>query len=420
MNKKHTDIKDYILTFLIATFVVITFCLCVELNLLFASEDKVNQEELNMANLAKFCTIGELEKRREKEPSGYLVDIKLAQIYESLQKYDKADEYYNSALKKSQRSDYSLYSYAIFCADRSLYGLSATLAEELSSVNKNHNLYKAKIYERLGDNLTINNQILAATKAFQVAYKYANAINDNDYYILIKQKFAYSNINAADYYISKNDPKEAISYLKNSIKIYDTLIARYKLGLIYIEIDKVQADRYISYVFNKNPYIVNPYIYNQLLNDLINISKIENKPGSLNYYSVKLSRFKKQLLQYYIYKGDILINNIQIKNTKKLFDKKNSYNLVYDIRNNTKNVIRSLYIKTEIVINSNTYTLEKKVITYPSEISYYDIAKDITMKLPSDINFINILSENDAIIKFYAKKKEQAPWVLVKIEQLNF
>ena len=62
--------------------------------------------------------------------------------------------------------------------------------------------------------------------------------------------------------------------IKNSIKIYDTLIARYKLGLIYIEIDKVQADRCISYVFNKNPYIVNPYIYNQLLNAGTKINEI--------------------------------------------------------------------------------------------------------------------------------------------------
>lgn len=420
MNKKVNYVKEYILTFIIATFVVVTFCLCFELNLLFVSEQKVNQEELSMANLSKFCTIGELEKRRAKDPSDYFVDIKLAQIYESLSELDKADEYYISALKKSARSDFSLYSYAIFCANHNLYATSAILAEELSSNNKKHNFYKAKIYETLGDNLEKTNQPLAANKAYQVAYKYSKALNDNSYINVIRQKFANSYVSVADYNVQDKKPQEAIASLKNSIKILDTPIARYKLGLINIEFDKVEADRYISSVFNIDPYLVNPYIYNKLLNDLIMESKENNKPGSLNYYSIKLERFKKQLNDYYVYKDDILIDNAAIKSVKKMFSKKQNFVLFFDLRNNTKHQIRSLFVKVELVVNSKIYNVEKKIISHSNMLGYYDVLEQVNFKLPFGDDIINVNSKNDAIVKFYLKKREDAPWTLIGIEQLNF
>ena len=420
MNKKHNYIKEYVLTFIIATLVVVTFCLCFELNLLFVSEKKVNQEELNMANLSKFCTISELEKRRIAQPSDYLVDIKLAQIYESLEKFDKANEFYLSALKKSARSDFSLYSYAMFCANHSLYGTAATVAEELSSNNKYHNLYKAKIYKSLGDNLEKENQILAANKAFQVSYKYAKALDDDEYIKLITEKFAKSYIGVADYNIQLKNLQDAILNLNNSIRILDTPLARYKLGLINIDIDKIEADRFISSAFDENPYLVNPYIYNKLLNDLMSEAKSANKQSSLNYYSMKLNRFKKQLLKYYIYKDDIFIENVKIAQSKKLFSKNEKYILSFDLKNNTKFSLNSLFMKLEIAINSKTYTIEKKLLTYGKSLGYYEKLEQIQFELPKDATFITVPFKNDVIVKFYAKKRKNAPWTLIGIEQLNF
>lgn len=417
MNKDN-HFKEYILTFVIASIVVITFCLCFELNLLFSTEQKVNEEELNMANLSKFCTISELEKRRNASPSDYFVDIKIAQVYESLQKFDKANEFYLSALKKSARSDFSLYSYAIFCANHDLYSIAATVAEELNTNNKNHNLYKAKIYEALGDNLDKDGQFLASNKAYQVAYKYSKALDDNEYSNQIRAKFSNSYIKVADYNIENKRPEDAVLNLKNSIKILDTPLARYKLGLIEIDVDKVQADRYISSVFSKNPYLVNPYIYNKLLNDLIAEAKTANDDGDLNYYSVKLNRFKNQLLKYYIYKNDILIENVILKAEKKLFAKKTDYLLYFDIKNNTNFVLKSLFIKIEFIVNSKTYIIEKKVISYRNPIDYYDLAKQVNIKLPAEVQFSGI--KNDITAKFYAKKRDDAPWALLGIEQLNF
>ena len=419
MNKTHNGIKEYVFTFIIAAFVVVVLCLCIELNLLFTSEQKVNEEELNMANLSTFCTIGELEKRQSNEPLNYYIDIKLAEIYESLNKLDKAEEFYNSALKKSSRSDYSLFRYAIFCSKHSLYATSAIIAEELNMSNKYHNQYKARIYESLGDNLEKDNQPQGANKAYQVAYKYAKALNDFKYLNIIKEKYANSYIKLADYNIQNNNPQDAILNLNNSLKLSEKLLAKYKLGLIYVDIDKIQADRYISEVFNKNPYIVNPYLYNKLLNDLINDSKAANKLGSVNYYSTKLSRFKKQLLKYYIYKDDILIENVYIKNNKKWFNNNDNYVLLFDLKNNTKYTLNSLYVKIELIINSKEYIVEKKIISKTLNLNFYDVLSDVHIKLPSEININNPKIKNTVFIKFYAKKIKNGPWTLIKIEQLN-
>ena len=171
-------------------------------------------------------------------------------------------------------------------------------------------------------------------------------------------------------------------------------------------------------MFNKNPYLVNPYIYNKLLNDLITEAKSANDAGDLNYYSVKLNRFKNQLLKYYIYKNDILVENVFLIAEKKPFAKKTDYLLYFDIKNNTKFVLKSLFIKIEFIVNSKTYTIEKKVISYRNPIDYYDLAKQVNVKLPAEVQFSGI--KNDITAKFYAKKRDDAPWALLGIEQLNF
>lgn len=421
MNKKNKiNFKEYIATILVVSVAVISLCMCVELDLLFKTEKKVNFNELNVANLAKFATIEQLEKRLFNEPNNYYVSIKLAQIYESLNEFDKANEYYQTALKTSQRSDYSLYSYALFCARRNLYTIAATLCEELSENNKKMPEYKAQIYEQLGDSFTESNQVEASVRSYQIAQKYAKNVKGANYLKKINKKFANAYSKLADYHIANDEIELAILDLNNSLEIYSTDMAKYKLGLIYLTTEKSKAEKYIYDTFRSNPYLINPYIYNALLEDLILESNIEGKSNLSECYKMKLNRFKNKLNELYLYKTDLNVENISIIFKKKLLSKDNKYYLIFDLKNNTKFKVNELYVQVELFVNSKRYELQKNIIHHSNPIDEYGISSMNKIELPSDFKIDKLNKTNDIIVKFYAKRKQDAPWTLLKIDVLDF
>ncbi len=189
--------KEFLITAIVGVVVVFCLCLAFELGLMFHIENKVNKEELNMANLARFCTIEELERYLAKDKNNYFISIKLAKIYDSLGEYKIAHEYYQRALKQSGRSNFALYSYALFCANRSLYAISSTMAEELVGNTKLNMRYKAEIYEAIGDNLDLDGHPRVAVNAYQVAYKYYKTLNRKIDFSRIKTKYSLEYIEVA-------------------------------------------------------------------------------------------------------------------------------------------------------------------------------------------------------------------------------
>lgn len=411
------QLKRYFITIFITIIFLFSVCLCVELELLFRCEKRINQEEFQMENLEKFCTIDELEKKLKKEPTSYVTNLKLAQVYESLNENKKAHELYKSALKLSGRSNLTIYHFAMFCARQNLYALSSALCEELSGTNKKVIEYKTNIYEAIADNFMKNKEYPAANKAYQVAYKYAKNIGDKKVYLSIKDKYSDSYIKLADYHILNKEPELATSALENAVRIKETPYADYRLGLIYLDNDKKAAEKYISKAFKENPYIVNPFIYNKLLNDLIEETKEAKNASALNYYSMKLTRFKSTLKNSYIYKGDILVQKGDIRSYKKRFSKNKNYYITLDLKNNTKENFHELYLQVELFIDSDKYTVDKKVISNASPLASYDLVSDIRLPLEEEIN---LEGKKDITLKYYVKRKQKAPWTLIKIDSLNF
>lgn len=420
MNKNmFIFLKELLVTFIVTCILVFSLCLCFELELLFRCEDNVNREELNMKNLVEFCTIEQLEKYLKKDPVNYFVKIKLAQIYENLEEYDSAESYYKDALKSSENSNFSIYSYAIFCAKVGYYGEAAKLAEQLSDLDKKALIYKTKIYEQLAITFSKNKQYDAAVKAYQIAYKYAKNLNDKAFFKKIRDQYSLSYIDLADENIENDRILEAVSNLKNSLAIKYSDIAMYKLGLVNLNLDKFSAEKNISTVFKNNPFMVNPYIYNKLLVELVEESKFSSGMNSSDFYTVKLNLFKETLSKIYLYRNDILIENSFIGYQKSLFSKNKKYFLIFDVENNTKSKINSLIFLIEIFVENKKYTVEKRLFSVAHPLDFYDKAAYNKIFLPKEFQLNNLKSKNNVIIKYFAKKQENAPWTLIKIDSLN-
>ncbi len=413
-------IKEYLTTILVSAIFVFSFCLCLELELLFRCENKINKEEFAMENFTQFLNISELEKKLTKDPANYIVHIKLAQSYESLGDYKKANQYYKNALNLSARSNMSLYYFAMFCAKRDLYALASALCEEISGNSKKALEYRARIYEAIGDSLTRQKEPQAAVKAFQIAYKYSKSTKDKILFSTIEEKYAEAYVNLADEYVKKTDSQYAISSLENSLKIKKTPQAQYKLGLIYKDNNKIKAEILMASAFRKNPFVVNPYIYNSLLKELINDSKSKNSSHKLSYYTMKHENFKKTIKEAYVYKNEILIDNSQILFRKSRFLNNKKAYLAFDITNNTKQKLNQLYIEVEFFYDSKKYLLRKKLSANDNIPDIYGVLEQEKILLPENITFENPALNTDIIVKYYVKKRAKAPWVLVKIDVPKF
>lgn len=418
LYKLNKVVKQYLPTIIISLAILIAVCMLIELELLFRTEKEVTFSELNVENLSKFCTIEELEKKLAQNPDDYILNIRLGQMYESIGKLDIANDFYKSALRLSNRSNFAIYSYAMFCAKNNMYVFAATLAEELDDTSKRANYFKAKIYEEIADALDELNNYPAAVKSYQVVYKYTKSLNDKKYLNLIAQKYADEFIKLADYNMQKKDYEEAASNLKNSLLIKKSALANYKLGLIYLSNDKKLAEKYINQAFFENPYIVNPYIYNKLLNELIKDAESTNDSSVANYYNSRLKRFKILLDKVYLYKDQIVVENSAFVTQKTFFNKvKNK--LFFEIKNNTDKKIEELYIKAELYVNGKKYLLEKKCIDKAHLLEPYSDFIPMYFDLDKEIDFNNLTKNDDVFIRFFAKKTKNAPWILIKIDFPN-
>ena len=222
----------------------------------------------------------------------------------------------------------------------------------------------------------------------------------------------------ADIKIAKKETKKAILDINNSLRIKETPIAQYKLALIYKDIDKIKSEKLIKKVLDRNPYIVNPYIYNDLLNKLLEESRSNGSTNRINYYTNKINSFNKILNQIYVFKDDLKVSGIDIFSKKIKFIGKEELYIKYNIENQTKNEISDLYVLTELYLGGKKIQFENNVTAKTTSLRS-NSSKTVINKLPPDITKDTISFANDIIIKFYAKKQNKAPWTLIKIQQFK-
>lgn len=419
MNKNIPDIKPYIITMIVTITVMFSLALVGEISLMWKSEKKVVAIELSNKIFSKFHTIEELEKRVMEDKNDYKTHIKLAQKYSEIKEYDSANIYFQAALKISERSNYSLYSYAMFCVEQKLYNMALNHAEEISLYNKSAIKYKAVIYEAIADSLDKSGEIEGSIKAYQVALKYAKGVYEKKNLNELKQKYALEYIKLADIKIDNNETKSAILDINNSIRIKETPIAKYKLALVYRDSDKQQSEKLIQSVLEENPYLVNPYIYNSILNNLIDESRLMGDTVKINYYNSRMQNFHKLLSKIYIFKDDLRITHIDILPKKsKLFKKEDIY-LKLSVKNDTREDIENLYMLIELYYGNNKIETEKKIASKSNVLIAKDTPTVLEIKFPSEITKDDISLANDIIVKCYAKKQNKAPWTLIKIQQLK-
>ena len=418
MNKDTNEITEYIktifLTIIIAAIVVGIMVLDLRLNVGKKKEQEFHIKELTNIRLS----LDELFYLERQKPNDYMINLKIAFLYEILKDSQNAQIHYEKALAKSNDNPFALYKAAMFYASQREYqdaiGYISLIPEQN---NKRYYELKARFYAKLGDYFLEDEDFANSIKVFKMALKYAK---NTDPKLESKVKGGYANAynEYAEKFINENDPNHAILMLENALEIFPDPHAMYKLGLIYQNVDDDRALRYIEDAYNIKPEIVNVEIYNNLLNKLMKRAKEEGEYSKSRFYSLKLDNFKRKIINNNIFKGDLEISNFQIFSSRKYIIGEKQYFVSFDIKNGTKYPVDNLFIK--LLINpqgGKIVETELKVINRNKPLEPNKTVKNVRIPIiapPYD------LFASHAEIQILARKNIRSQWTMIEYITASF
>ena len=418
MNKEHNEIIEYIKTIFWTIFVaaiLVTISVAdIRINIGKKKETSFHIKELTNIRLS----LDELFYLEKQNPKDFMINLKIAFLYEILKDSNNAQINYEKAIEKSNDNPFALYKAAMFYASEKQYreaiGYISLIPERK---NKNFFELKARFYSKLGACFLDDGDYPNSIKTYKMALKYANN-TDSNIINKVKSDYAHAYNEYAEKYIDENDPRHAILMLENALEIFPDPYAMYKLGLIYQNVDDEKALRYMEDAFNTKPDIVNVELYNKLLNKIIDRYAQEGEYAKSRFYTLKLDNFKRKIINNNIYKGDLEIKNFKIYSKKKFIIGKKYYIARFDMINNTNYPVENLFIK--IIIHPQGGAIsesEEKIITRNTPLGAEKTANGLEVIL--NCKEVDIFSKH-AEIQILARKNIRANWTMIDYLTVSF
>lgn len=419
MNKDVSEFQEYIKTVGWTLFVAIIVVFIMVIDLKINAGNKKLPLERSGITEYKDARMGldRLYYLEKENPKDYIINLKIAFLHEILKENDKAQENYEKALIKSNSAPFALYKAAVFYAKQHDTQRAINLAIMFPATKEKRTYeMKARFFAELANTFLTEKDYPNAIKTYKVSYKYARNTDDT-----LENKIAkeYSNAYSeyADDFISKNDPIHGLQMLKNALEVYPDPYSKYKLGLMYQNVDDVKAQKYIEEVYSEKPEIVNIELYNKLLNKLVNDFNQNGEFSKANFYRLKLDNFKRKLVSNNIYKNDLEVLNLNINKQRRFIFTKEKYNITFDLKNNSKYSVENLFVK--IVIKprgENNTEAEKKVIYRDNPLLPGKTLKGISIPIEYGGNLLGQYGE----MQILAKKNVLSNWTIIDYLTVSF
>lgn len=418
MNKDIKEIFEYIKTIFwtifIAAIIVAIMVVDLRINVGKKKENSFHIKELTNIRLS----LDELYYLERQNPKDFMINLKIAFLYEVLKDSKNAQENYEKAIEKSNENPFALYKAAMFYISQKKYNLGIAYVSLIpESGNKKYYELKARFYSKLGEYFLTEKDYYNSIKVYKMSLKYAkNTTPETEN--RVKRDFAHAYNEFAEKFIEENDPRHAILMLENALEIYQDPYAMYKLGLIYQNVDDVKSLHYMENAYSIKPEIVNIEIYNKVLTGLIDRCKNEGEYSKAKFYSLKLDNFKRKLVNNNIFEGDIEIKDFKIIAHKKFIIGKKRYYAVFNIKNNSSYPVDNMFIKLVVQPQGGTASeTELKVISRNNPLAGEKTSDEIS--IPMDNSKLDAVSKY-AEIQILARKNIRAQWTMIDYLTVSF
>ena len=289
--------------------------------------------------------------------SNYAICLQVGRLYETAGDYHKAEYAYYLATKKAPCGIYTPY-----------YKLATTLialekikeAEELiNSVSDTGNLalirFKTKAYIVMGDKYYSVNTFKNAANCYEKARYYYSRLKKQDKVVnkAINQRLSNAYAELAGILVKNGKNSDAVMYLERALKYTpDNYTIKYRLAIIYTDLDPIKAVEYFEPLVEKIPQEINSSVYSNALMKAANIEDIKGNGIKAKYYRYKVRSLDLFINQHVIYKDDLemVLNSFTVR--KFLF----KYRLTADfkfINNSAQDILK---MNTEFVLKHGTKT----------------------------------------------------------------
>lgn len=360
------------------------------------------------------------EKSKE-HPGDYSINVRLGNLNELIFNYHEAEAQYKKAIAKSPYGVYSSYlGLANLYIKQNKFQKAMDIVKSLKNTDHKPLLIaKGDFYMSLGDALWQKAKYEEAVNQYKVAFFFYKKVSSDKKASAISGIIDCYNKIADESYKNKKINK-AIQSLETALLYREAPILLYKLAILYKNFDPILANEYIEKAYNKDPGLINFDIYEEILYSLIRIYYEAGKDIEMDLYKHKLKSIKNFQKRYIINENDIKVNIEKLKFKKNLFGTKYVLNVSYNIENNSKYDINTLFFIIKIRYDDNIKTLQ--------EIKYFSSKEPLKSRETSELYSLkyeytdedDIFMAKNLWLEFYAGKKEnmrKIPIFSVEIKQ---
>ena len=309
---------------------------------IYANEaEKIRMEEAFAKQL-----VAQSDFTKDLQNKKYAMCMQVGQLYEAAQNYANAELAYKLAIEKAKTGVYTPYfKLAGVLIAQEKYQEAEDIINSLTDT-KNITLIKSKTraYLTMGDKYYSTGKFLSAAKSYEMANYYYNRFKKQDKVVAesINERIVNAYIQTADVMVKNGYNSDGVRFLKKAEKrAPKNYLIKYKLGIIYSDLDPVKAVQYFVPLLNKMPQDIDYEVYTAALMKASNILDLENKPTQAKQYRYKIRSIDIFIKQNVIYRNDVEIIPEDIKIRKPFF--KYIIDSKFVIKNTSGEDIRQLY-----------------------------------------------------------------------------
>ena len=301
-------------------------------------EQQIAKQIVNHADLTSSLT-----------SKNYAVCINVGDLYYAAGDLQRAEYAYHLALEKSPNGTFAAHQkFATVLITQNKTKDAEEVINDVPDINSLKLVrFKTRTYIILGDKYYSESKFLKAAEAYEKANYYYTRLKKRDRYIheSIKKRIVSSYIEAASVIIEKGgSSSDAARFLKKALKYDpDNLNIKYRLALIYADLDPILAIDFFEELMQKIPQEIDYLAFGKALIKAANMMDIQNNQIQAKYYRYRIHSLDLYTQNKVVYKNDI---NIDLKSliVKKIFF---TYQLrnTYKIKNVSTEDIKKLYVE---------------------------------------------------------------------------
>ncbi len=307
--------------------------------------------------------ISKYEQELQKDPSNYVLNVRLGELYELLFSYEQSEKNYQMAITKAPYGVYSPYIglARLYIKMDKLDNAQITIKKLKNIDHKPLLVAKGNFYMELGDAFWKKGSYFGALKQYKMALFFYKKVDSEKSEIAISAILdCYSRL-ASQHYVT-NKVNLAIQDIETALIYKETPVLNYKLALLYQDVDVFKSVEYLEKTYSVDPGLINYDLYEQILIKAIKRAQALNLYTEARLYYQKYKMIKQFRKRYIFTDKDYGIEIVSHKLKTNIFGNKKTIFVKFKIKNKTKENLNTLFVVVEAKYNDKTEVAFNKVL----------------------------------------------------------